>query len=130
MAGSHPSGALSATIGQLAGVRMFTTGGAENAELETLCPSVPSVVKKIYHGEHREHREGSALIRKECKPQAAVEAFPAEFGLADLERACPGVSRDMVRRVLRDLQRAGKVVCLGRGPGPAWRKEGITPKRG
>jgi hypothetical protein len=61
---------------------------------------------------------------------AAVEAFPADLGLADLDRACPGVGRNMVRRVLRDLQKAGKVVCLERGPGAAWRKEGITPKRG
>jgi Fic family protein len=62
--------------------------------------------------------------------EAAVKAFPAEFSLNDLERACPGVSRDMVRRVLRDLQKAGKVVCLGRGPGATWRKESITLKRG
>ena len=36
----------------------------------------------------------------------------------------------MVRRVLRDLQRAGKTVCLGRGPGTVWRKEGITLEQG
>jgi Fic family protein len=62
--------------------------------------------------------------------EAAVKAFPAEFSLNDLERACPGVSRDMVRRVLRDLQKAKTIVCLGRGPGAMWRKEGITLKRG
>jgi len=62
--------------------------------------------------------------------ETAVEAFPGEFTLSDLERACPGVSRDMVRRVLRALQKAGQVVCLGRGPGATWRKEGNTLKRG
>jgi hypothetical protein len=62
---------------------------------------------------------------------AGIESIPAgEFSLGDLERACPGVSRDMVRRVLRNLQRAAKVACLGRGPGAAWRKKGSTPKRG
>ena len=35
---------------------------------------------------------------------AAIDAFPADFTLLDLERACPGVSRDMVRRVLMDLR--------------------------
>ena len=62
--------------------------------------------------------------------EAAIAAFSAEFTLSDLERACPGVSRDMVRRVLRNLQKAKKVVCLGRGPGATWRKEGNALKRG
>lgn len=61
---------------------------------------------------------------------SAISAFPGEFTLADLERACPGVSRDMARRVLRDLQKAGKVECLGRGPGARWRKRGNTSKKG
>ena len=61
--------------------------------------------------------------------EAAIRGFPAEFTLADLERACPSVSRDMVRRVLRDLQKSGKVGCLGRGPGALWRRKGITPKK-
>ena len=61
--------------------------------------------------------------------ESAIRTFPAEFTLADLERACPGVSRDMVRRVLKDLQKSGKMECLGRGPGALWRKKGITSKR-
>ncbi|MBI2089043.1 MAG: Fic family protein [Deltaproteobacteria bacterium] len=60
----------------------------------------------------------------------AIDRFSGEFTLADIERACPGVSRDMVRRVLRDLQRSRKVECLGRGPGAAWRKKGNTLKKG
>jgi Fic family protein len=60
----------------------------------------------------------------------AVRAFSGPFTLADLERACPGVSRDMVRRVLRNMQRAGHVECLGRGPGATWRRKGSTPKKG
>ena len=73
----------------------------------------------------------------------AIQRFPAEFSLGDLERACPGVSRDMIRRVLRNLQSDGDVICLGRGPGAFWRgracrdvaggvggKKGNTPKRG
>jgi Fic family protein len=62
--------------------------------------------------------------------EAAVESFRGQFTLADLERACPGVSRDMVRRVLRGLQQAGAVECLGRGPGAAWQRKGNTRKRG
>jgi hypothetical protein len=62
--------------------------------------------------------------------EAAIEAFARDFTLTDLERVCPGVSRDMIRRVLRDLQKAKRVVCLGLGPGATWRKEGNTLKRG
>lgn len=62
--------------------------------------------------------------------ETAINAFSGEFTLGDLERSCPGVSRDMVRRVLRDLQKARKVECLGRGPGASWRKKGNTLKRG
>jgi hypothetical protein len=54
--------------------------------------------------------------------ETAIAALPGEFALADLERACPGVSRDMIRRVLRDGRRNGAVECLGRGRGAKWRK--------
>jgi hypothetical protein len=71
----------------------------------------------------------SATAKKELT-ESAIRGFPAEFTLADLERACPSVSRDMVRRVLRDLQKSGKVECLGRGPGAPWRKRVLPLKRG
>ena len=54
--------------------------------------------------------------------QRAVRNLSSEFTLADLEKICPGVSRDMVRRVLRDLRANGEIECLGRGPGAPWRK--------
>jgi len=56
--------------------------------------------------------------------EAAVKAFPGTFTLYELERACMGVSRDMVRKVLRNLQRTGIVECLGRGHGAIWQKKG------
>jgi hypothetical protein len=49
----------------------------------------------------------------------AIRQMPAEFTLSQLEQASPGVSRDMVRRVLRDV--SGTLVkCRGRGPGARW----------
>jgi len=62
--------------------------------------------------------------------ESAIAGFDGAFTLADLEQACPSVSRDMVRRVLRNLQQTSKVECLGRGPGAPWRRKGVTPKRG
>jgi Fic family protein len=52
----------------------------------------------------------------------AIETISGDFGITDLERLCPGVSRDMIRRLLRDLKAAKRVECLGRGPGAKWRK--------
>ena len=55
--------------------------------------------------------------------EKAVKKFSSEFSLGDLERTCPSVSREMIRRVLRNLQAKGDVECLGRGPGALWRKQ-------
>lgn len=63
--------------------------------------------------------------------ESAISSFSGEFTLADLEQKCAHASRDMVRRVLRNQQKEGKVECLGRGPGALWQiKEGNTLKRG
>jgi hypothetical protein len=43
-----------------------------------------------------------------------------EFRISELEQVCPGVSRDMVRHVLREQQEQGLVSCSGRGAGAAW----------
>ncbi len=80
-----------------------------------------------------EERVGQLRSPKGAKTemtQAAIDSFSGEFTLSDLERACPGVSRDMIRRVLKDLQGVKAVECLGRGPGALWRKRGNTLKRG
>lgn len=53
---------------------------------------------------------------------AAIGRFPSEFTLSGIEQQCPGVSRDMVRRVLRAQQNAGAIECHGRGPAARWRK--------
>jgi hypothetical protein len=47
-----------------------------------------------------------------------------EFTLSQLQSKCPGVSRDMVRKVLKDLQKLDKVVAKGRGLGARWRRKG------
>ena len=54
---------------------------------------------------------------------AAIEAQPGQFRISDIQRACPGVSLDMIRRVLKNL-RGKEVECLGRGQNAQWRKLG------
>lgn len=65
---------------------------------------------------------------KQQQVLAGIERMMAEpgggFAISELERICPGVSRDMVRRVLRQQQAAGAVECHGRGPAATWRKKG------
>ncbi|OHC64416.1 MAG: cell filamentation protein Fic [Rhodocyclales bacterium RIFCSPLOWO2_02_FULL_63_24] len=51
---------------------------------------------------------------------AALVRVPGEFTIAELEQACPGVSRDMIRTVLREQQTAGGLNCVGRGPAARW----------
>ncbi|HEX7861568.1 MAG TPA: Fic family protein [Verrucomicrobiae bacterium] len=54
--------------------------------------------------------------------RAAVESFLGTFTIQDVERACPTVSRDMIRHVLRELRETGLIEPLGRGRGAKWRK--------
>jgi len=90
-----------------------------------------TIVRRAYS--ELERRAGDVKAPRGAKTQlveAAIDGFPGEFRLSDLERQCPGVSRDMIRRVLRDLAKAGRVRCHGRGPGARWAKRGNTLKKG
>ena len=55
---------------------------------------------------------------------AAINRFVGEFTVSQLEQACPGVSRDMIRRVLREQQSVNVIECQGRGPAARWKKKG------
>lgn len=57
---------------------------------------------------------------------SAIEQFAGECAVAPLELRCPRVSRDMVRRVLRNQQAADRIECRGRGPAAKRRKRVIT----
>jgi Fic family protein len=54
--------------------------------------------------------------------QKAVKNMSNDFSVADLQKKCPGVGIDMIRRVLKDMQAEGAVECLGRGRFSKWRK--------
>lgn len=54
--------------------------------------------------------------------QATVAKTTGPFRVADLQRACPGVSVDLIRRVLKNLRDEGAVECLGRGRSASWQK--------
>lgn len=50
----------------------------------------------------------------------AIDRTVAPFRVADIQRQCPGVSLDMIRKVLKDLR--PQVECLGRGKDARWEK--------
>ena len=71
-----------------------------------------------------EQRAGQVKAPRGAKTdlvQAAIEAQSGPFRVSDIQRACPGVSLDMIRQVLKNL-RGSKVECLGRGQSAQWRK--------
>lgn len=89
------------------------------------------VLRRAYREfEQRAGQVKSPRGAKTILVETAIEAFPADFTLVQLERACPGVSRDMIRRVLRQVQKGGRVSCLGRGPSARWQRKGTTLKKG
>jgi Fic family protein len=45
------------------------------------------------------------------------------FSISDIESDCPGISRDMVRVVLRQMRSEGILASTGRGPASRWLKK-------
>lgn len=73
----------------------------------------------------REQRMG--LMKGPCGEKtgmiiSAAENAQKRFSVADLQMACPNVSIDLIRRVLKDMQVQGRVECLARGQKALWRK--------
>jgi Fic family protein len=90
-----------------------------------------AVVRRAYvQFEERAGQVKSPRGAKTALIEAAIAGFPGKFGLSDVERACPGVSRDMVRRVLQAMQRDGTIECLGKGRTAKWRKKGNNSETG
>ncbi len=54
----------------------------------------------------------------------AISNQLGEFSISDIERLCPGISRDMIRLVFRHLQKEKKIICLGKGQSARWKRIG------
>lgn len=55
-----------------------------------------------------------------------IRKLQSGFSLSQLQSKCPDVSRDMVRKVLKDLKKAGSIESRGRGVSAQWLKRGAT----
>lgn len=75
-----------------------------------------------------EGRVGTITIGRGSKTEQvrlAVGKRVGKFTLSDIERDSPGVSKDMVRHVLRQMRDEGLVRVEGTGRGARWVKEAI-----
>lgn len=73
-----------------------------------------------------EQRAGQLKPGRGAKTQIIGQAIfnqAGEFSVSDIERECPGVSRDMIRVVFRQLQYEKKIICLGKGKSARWRRK-------
>lgn len=62
--------------------------------------------------------EKTEIVRK------AALGFSGDFSVADIQKKCAGVSIDMIRRVLKDMQQEKTMECIHRGRSAKWRKTG------
>lgn len=54
--------------------------------------------------------------------EAILHEVQSPFAVSELAARFDGVAETRVRRVLKEMQREGKVRCLGRGRGPRWER--------
>jgi len=52
----------------------------------------------------------------------AIDSQQGEFSISDIERACPVVSRVMIKKVLLQMQKDKKIKCLGKGQSAKWKR--------
>jgi Fic family protein len=72
-----------------------------------------------------EERVGQITSPKGAKTElarSAIERASDPFRITDIQRECPGVSVDLIRRVLKRMRDNGEVECLGRGQSAQWQK--------
>jgi len=65
-----------------------------------------------------EERAARARPRRGSKTdlvETALESVDGAFGIADIERQCPSVDRDLIRRVMNRWRDDGRLVMLARG---------------
>jgi Fic family protein len=81
----------------------------------------------IFRSAYREFEErlgtmGGVRGEKRSMVEEAVKDAVGPFSIRELQDKCPGVSIDMIRHVLKGLQKEGKAECLGRGQSAQWRR--------
>lgn len=76
-----------------------------------------------------ESRVGSLSSARGEKTEIVTQAIKKtvkEFQISDIERNCPGISRELIRKILAQMKKNKKVSCIGKGPAARWRYKDIT----
>ena len=78
-------------------------------------------------GAYKEFKERAGSIKpaRGAKTQIVTQAIGrqiGQFSISDIERECPAVSRDMIKIIFRELKKAKKIKCLGKGKSAKWEK--------
>ena len=82
-----------------------------------------STLRRAYREfEDRAGRERPARGSKAGLIEYALANVQSPFGIADLERLCPNVSRDMIRVVMNRWRDEGRIEVLSRGRDAKWRR--------
>lgn len=82
------------------------------------------ILKKAYQlmekrsGEYADFAKGEKTLVVE----RAIESAPDEFTISYLESVSIGISRELIRKVLKEYKRLGKVEPLRKGPNTPWKK--------
>jgi hypothetical protein len=63
------------------------------------------------------------------KSEQAIERLPSTFSISDLERACPSISRGMIRVILNRLRKERRLLCRGTGRNALWEKRGNNHRK-
>ena len=74
-----------------------------------------------------EDRAGTLTVARGAKTEmvlATIRAMHGDFSVKDLRQRCPHVGIDLLRRILREERKAGRLEGLGRGPDARWRRVG------
>lgn len=74
-----------------------------------------------------EQRAGSVRSLRGAKTEIVLQAISnqqGEFSISDIERICPGISRDLIRLIFRKLKREKRISCLGKGQQAKWKRIG------
>ncbi len=82
-----------------------------------------AVVRRAYvQFEERAGQVKSPRGAKTAMLLGAIEQASNPFHVGDLQQACPGISLDWIRQILKQLRSEGRLECLGRGPQARWRR--------
>ena len=72
-----------------------------------------------------EQRAGKQLSQNGSKSSrilSAINQLPEEFSVRDIEIKCLGVSRELIRKIIKKEKGDGNIISKGKGPGALWEK--------